>query len=100
VDSGFGRGNHPSRPREGRQAPDRPSAGIHRAGRDAQLDQLGWTRRFVGGPPQLEDQVSLYESLGQEVLLDPVTDEELAEDCAGCALALSLFRVVYTRSVK
>jgi len=80
--------------------PDHLATGIHRARRDAELEDLGWTRRFVGGPPKLADQVSLYESLGHEVLLDTVTDEELAEACAGCALALSLFRVVYTRSVK
>jgi len=39
----------------------------------------------------------LYESLGLEVRLEPLTDEELAEECAGCTLALALFRVLYTR---
>lgn len=72
--------------------------GIRRAGRDADLAREGWTRRFVGGPPGLKDQVALYESLGHEVMLDPLRPEELATACSGCALALALFRVVYTRS--
>jgi hypothetical protein len=39
----------------------------------------------------------LYESLGNEVLLDDVLAGELAPECEGCALALSLFKVIYTR---
>lgn len=73
------------------------SVGIRRARRDAELAERGWTRRFVGSPPRLGEMVELYESLGNEVLLDPVTDDELAEACAGCTLALTLFKVIYTR---
>ena len=40
---------------------------------------------------------TLYETTGQEVLLDPVLPGELARDCEGCTLALSLFKVIYTR---
>ena len=39
----------------------------------------------------------LYESLGWEVLLDSLSPEELPEDCSGCSLALSFFKVVYTK---
>lgn len=70
---------------------------MKRPERDAELAAEGWERRFIGAPPRLGEAVELYESLGLEVLSDAVTDEELAEECAGCALALSLFRVLYTR---
>jgi len=76
------------------------ATGIHRAARDSELAADGWSRRFVGAPPKLKEHVELYESLGQEVLQDPVAEEELAELCAGCALALTFFKVVYTRSAK
>jgi hypothetical protein len=74
------------------------ATGIRRARRDAELAAQGWTRRFVGAPPRLSEMADLYESLGNEVLLDAVTDGELAEACAGCALALTFFKVIYTRS--
>lgn len=70
---------------------------MNRPERDAELAVEGWERRFIGAPPRLGEAVELYESLGLEVLSDPVTDEELADECAGCALALNLFRVLYTR---
>ena len=57
----------------------------------------GWSRRFVGGPPRLNEYVALYESLGYEVCLEPQLGGELSEECGDCTLALMLFRVVYTR---
>lgn len=66
--------------------------------RDTELAGEGWVRRFVGGPPRLLEMTELYESLGHEVLLDPLTPGELGRRCGDCALALELFRVVYTRS--
>lgn len=66
--------------------------------RDAELALEGWTRRFVGGGTRLKEVVQLYESLGQEVLLDQLGAEELAEDCGDCSLALQFFRVIYTRT--
>lgn len=66
--------------------------------RDRELAPDGWTRRFVAAPPRLGEAVALYESLGLEVLLDPLRDDELErEECRGCVLALSVFRVIYTR---
>ncbi len=73
---------------------------MNRPERDAELAAEGWERRFIGSPPRLGESVELYESLGLEVLSDPVTEQELADECAGCALALSLFRVLYTRRPK
>ena len=68
-----------------------------RAHRDLELASAGWERRFVGSPPRLLEFVDLYARLGREVFLDPLTPEELREECAECTLALSLFRVIYTR---
>ena len=66
--------------------------------RDAELAaEGGWTRRFTGSPPRLDEIRELYRATGQEVLLDPVLPGELAAECEGCTLALALFRVVYTR---
>jgi hypothetical protein len=69
----------------------------HRLERDRILGKEGWVRRFVGAPPRLSEISELYESTGQEVLLDTLGPGELAEECEGCALALTLFRAVYTR---
>jgi hypothetical protein len=71
---------------------------IRREKRDAELAREGWRRRFIGGGPRLDEIVQLYESLGHQVLLEPLTVEELAEECGDCRLALQLFRVIYTRT--
>jgi hypothetical protein len=68
--------------------------------RDEELGQAGWLRRFTASPPRLIELRELYESLGHEVLLDPVLPGELATECEGCTLALTMFRVVYTRTAR
>lgn len=68
-----------------------------RLARDAELAAAGWVRRFTGSPPRLVEVRDLYESTGQDVLMDDVLPGELAPECEGCTLALSLFKVVYTR---
>lgn len=65
--------------------------------RDLRLARDGWRRRFVGGPPRLTELLDLYAELGQEVRVELLHDDDLAETCAGCRIALSLFRIVYTR---
>lgn len=80
---------------EGSRVPGQ--AGPQREARDAELAADGWVRRFTGAPPRLSETKELYESLGWEVLLDELSPEELPQDCAGCALALAFFQVVYTR---
>ena len=78
-----------------------PGPGLGLAGpslaRDLELAAEGWRRRFVGAPPRLQEMVSLYESIGQEVRTEPLTGTDLGRDCQGCTLALSVFRIVYTR---
>jgi hypothetical protein len=86
------------------------AAGLHAAGphvglqpggaalaRDMELTADGWRRRFVGGPPRLEEMVELYQELGHDVRVEKLVDEDLADSCAGCRVALALFRIVYTR---
>jgi hypothetical protein len=65
--------------------------------RDRELAVEGWARRFTGSPPRLSEVRDLYVSTGQDVFLDDVLPGELAPECEGCTLALSLFKVVYTR---
>ena len=65
--------------------------------RDEELAADGWTRRFTGSPPRLGELTELYGATGQEVLLDEVLPGELAAECEGCTLALTLFKVIYTR---
>jgi hypothetical protein len=73
------------------------SAPAVRLARDRQLASLGWLRRFTASPPRLVELRALYEDLGQDVLLDRLLPGELASECEGCTLALTLFRVIYTR---
>ena len=40
--------------------------------REEELVGLGWTRRFIACEPRLSESVELYESLGFEVLLEPL----------------------------
>lgn len=68
-----------------------------RRSRDTELAVEGWERRFTGSPPRLVEVKELYESTGRDVMLDDVLPGELAPECEGCTLALSLFKVIYTR---
>ncbi len=56
-----------------------------------------WQRRFVAGPPELQDLAELYAAMGYEVHTGPIAPEDLRTECHGCTLAMGLFRVIYTR---
>lgn len=77
--------------RTGAQAPAIP------LGDQLALEAEGWVRRFTAAPARAQEAREMYESLGHEVLLEPVPAEELREECSGCAVALSLYRIIYTR---
>ena len=64
---------------------------------EASLAARGWTRRFVGDPRMCEEATSLYSRLGYEVMAVPLDGATTAEACAGCAVTLHSFRVIYTR---
>lgn len=74
-----------------------PFATPRTAEKDEELARHGWIRRFVGAAPRLQEVRELYESLGLEVRFETLSPDELAEECGDCALALALFRVIYTR---
>ena len=62
-------------------------------------DLSGWERRTTIDEPRLSELVQLYEELGFEVLLRPVSREDLGQECGTCYLAQpERFRTIYTRS--
>lgn len=64
--------------------------------RQAQLEAKGWTYRFVADDPRLSEAVETYESLGMEVLLDPVRAD--SEECTACLEnCTSHCMAIYTR---
>jgi hypothetical protein len=65
-----------------------------------ELEAQGWTRQFTIEVERVDEYVELYESMGNEVRVEPVTPERMAaEECATCLLAVSgAYRIIYTRS--
>ncbi len=60
----------------------------------------GWTRMTTIDEPRLGEMVELYRELGYEVLLRPVSREELGDGCLECYLAQpDRFRTIYVRRV-
>lgn len=58
----------------------------------------GWQRRFVTDETRAAEAVELYEQLGFEAVADPVSANEVGEQCDDCRLlAMLRFRTVYTR---
>jgi hypothetical protein len=58
----------------------------------------GWERRFVTDGRRAEEMAELYRHLGFEVCTDPVTPEQVGDDCADCRLIMLLeFKTIYTR---
>jgi len=61
-------------------------------------DAADWTRRTTTDEPRLSELVELYEELGFEVQLRPVSRQELGDDCTECYLASpERYRTIYTR---
>lgn len=58
----------------------------------------GWERRFVADPARAREAVEVYTRAGFAVRAEPLTPEEMREECASCPLVQAgLFRVIYTR---
>ena len=63
----------------------------------ARLEQ-GWVRRFVIEARRAEEYVRLYESIGYDVVADPVRREQVDDRCDDCRVVLLLdYRTIYTR---
>ena len=63
------------------------------------LEAEGWVQRFTIEAERADEYVELYQSLGEEVRVEPVTSDLLeAEECATCLLAAcDKYVVIYTR---
>ena len=58
----------------------------------------GWERRFIADGQRAREMMELYRQLGFEVCADPVTPEQVGDDCADCRLLMLLeFQTIYTR---
>ena len=58
----------------------------------------GWTTRNTIDEPRLSELVELYEELGFEVMLRPVSPEHTGEVCAECVMVdPERYRTIYTR---
>ena len=65
---------------------------------DPSLLRKGWQRRFMADGARLHEYADLYQALGFEVHTEPVTQDELGEECGDCRLMICrLFVTVYTR---
>ena len=66
--------------------------------RRKELEREGWVRQFTADEPRLSEAVELYESLGFEVHLEPVTPDESAEECQICfEKEGDRYKTIYTR---
>lgn len=69
-----------------------------RGPRRRELEAAGWVRQFTAEEPRLSEAVEMYESLGFEVHLEPVTLEELGEECGECfKVEPGKCKTIYTR---
>ncbi len=63
-----------------------------------ELEREGWVRQFTTDEPRLSEAVELYEFLGLEVRLEPVTPGELTEECQVCfEVDGERYKTIYTR---
>jgi hypothetical protein len=66
--------------------------------REEELLAQGWTRQFVAGEPRLSEAVELYQSLGYEVLMEPLPARAEEGECRSCLeVDMDRYRIIYTR---
>ena len=65
---------------------------------DPKLVAEGWMPRFIGDARQVKEATDLYTELGFEVRTEPVSVDDMGDDCSDCqVLILLAFKTVYTR---
>ncbi len=65
---------------------------------DPELLAAGWQRRFIADGPRAQEALQLYRDLGFEVLAEPVSPDEMQDDCEDCQLLMAMqFKTIYTR---
>jgi len=58
----------------------------------------GWERRFTADEQRAKEAMELYSQLGYEVRAEPVSPDELDDDCQDCRAVVSYrFCTIYTR---
>lgn len=65
--------------------------------RQRELEREGWVKQFTADESRLSEAVELYESLGFEVHLEPVTPDDSAEECQICFQGDERYMMIYTR---
>jgi hypothetical protein len=71
---------------------------LSRYQKDGNVDLSGWEQRTTIDEPRLSELVETYVEMGFEVLLRPVAEDELGEECSECHMAEpERFRTIYTR---
>lgn len=76
--------------------------------REEILKDQGWEKRFIASEPRLSETVELYQSIGFDVLLEPLPEKnELEKDecsASGCTACFEAdkerYRVIFTRKRK
>ena len=77
---------------------DERLVGLEEGNQSEGVDLTGWERRTTTDEPRLSELVELYEEIGFEVMLRPISREELGQDCQECYLAEpERYRTIYTR---
>ncbi len=72
--------------------------------REEELLAQGWEKRFFADEPRLSEMKELYESIGFEVLLEPLPSKDELAACSeeGCTACIDLdpdrYRTIYTRA--
>ncbi len=66
--------------------------------REEELIRDGWTKQSTNDEPRLSELVAMYESLGYEVHLEPLTEDTSGETCQSCLLVNpERYYTIYTR---
>jgi hypothetical protein len=66
--------------------------------RQEELAQEGWEKKFTAAEPKLSEYIRMYEEMGFEVHEEPLTREELGQECSSCfVFAADIFQTIYTR---
>ena len=78
-----------------------------RSKREDELVKRGWTKRFVANEPRLSEMVELYQSMGHEVHLEPLSPVECdsaseeSQECRACFKGFEdQYKFIYTRPKK
>jgi len=75
--------------------------------REKELIDQGWEKRFIASEPRLSEAIELYESMGFDVFLEPLScEEELKRDScenAGCTACYGVadkerYRIIFTKA--